>query len=135
MGVLVDVGYKSEGLIPPLGELSDAPFDNPEEIAQVGEEIKVSVLKLDTEGSLLLSKRRADQEEAWEILQKHYENAEPIDGKVIEVVRGGGLIVYLGLRAFMPASQVGLRYEADLSHYVGQTLRPRLSNWNLHVAG
>ncbi len=123
-GVLVDVGYKSEGLIP-LGELSDAPFDNPEEIAQVGEEIKVSVLKLDTEGSLLLSKRRADQEEAWEILQKHYENAEPIDGKVIEVVRGG-LIVYLGLRAFMPASQVGLRYEADLSHYVGQTLKAKI---------
>lgn len=124
-GVLVDVGYKSEGLIP-LAELSDALFSSPEEVTQVGEEIKVAVLKVDAEGNnLLLSKRRADQEEAWELLKKHYENAEPIEGKVTEVVRGG-LIVYLGLRAFMPASQVGLRYEADLSHYVGQTLKAKI---------
>lgn len=124
-GVLVDVGYKSEGLLP-LAELSDAPFTHPEEVVQVGQEIKVSVLKVDAEGNnLLLSKRRADQEEAWEDLKKHYENAEPVEGKVIEVVKGG-LIVYLGLRAFMPASQVGLRYEADLSHYVGQTLKAKI---------
>jgi small subunit ribosomal protein S1 len=124
-GVLVDVGYKSEGLIP-TNELSDAPFDHVSDEVQVGQEIKVTVLKVDTEGNnLLLSKRRADQEEAWEELREHYENGEPIEGKVTEVVKGG-LIVYLGLRAFMPASQVGLRYEADLSHYVGQTLKAKI---------
>ena len=124
-GVLVDVGYKSEGLIP-LAELSDLPFSRPDEITEVGEEIKVSVVKMDAEGNdLILSKRRADQEEAWDLLKEHYEKAEPIEGKVTEVVRGG-LIVYLGLRAFMPASQVGLRYEADLSHYVGQTLKAKI---------
>jgi (E)-4-hydroxy-3-methyl-but-2-enyl pyrophosphate reductase len=124
-GALVDVGYKSEGLIP-VAELSDAPFSFPQEVVEVGDEIKVAVLKMDAEGNnLILSKREADQEEAWDLLKEHYEKAEPIEGKVTEVVRGG-LIVYLGLRAFMPASQVGLRYEADLSHYVGQTLKAKI---------
>ncbi|HHY92764.1 MAG TPA: 30S ribosomal protein S1, partial [Firmicutes bacterium] len=124
-GVLVDVGYKSEGVIP-LAELSDKPFTTPEQVVQVGQEIKVAVIKVDAEGNnLVLSKRRADQEEAWEELKRHYETGEPVEGQVLEVVKGG-LIVLVGLRAFMPASQVGLRYEADLSHYVGQTLKAKV---------
>lgn len=124
-GVLVDVGYKSEGIIP-LAELSDKPFATPEEVVRVGEEVKVVVIKVDAEGNnLLLSKRRADQEQAWEELKRHYENGEPVEGQVLEVVKGG-LIVFVGLRAFMPASQVGLRYEGDLSRYVGQTLKAKI---------
>ncbi|BCV25095.1 bifunctional 4-hydroxy-3-methylbut-2-enyl diphosphate reductase/30S ribosomal protein S1 [Gelria sp. Kuro-4] len=124
-GVLVDVAYKSEGVIPPA-ELSDKPYASPEEVVQLGQEVKVVVVKVDAEGNnLILSKRRADQEEAWEELKRHYENGEPVEGQVLEVVKGG-LIVFVGLRAFMPASQVGLRYEADLSHYVGQTLKAKI---------
>jgi small subunit ribosomal protein S1 len=124
-GVLVDVGYKSEGIVP-LGELSDTPFTSAQDIVELGQEINVTVLKVDAEGNnLLLSKRRADQEKAWEKLEQCYESGELVDAQVLEVVKGG-LIAYAGLRAFMPASQVGLRYEADLSHYVGQTLKAKI---------
>jgi len=124
-GVLVDVGYKSEGVIP-LAELSNKPFVSPDEVVQVGQEVKVTVLKVDAEGNnLVLSKRRADQEETWQELKRHYEEGSPVEGQVLEVVKGG-LIVFVGLRAFMPASQVGLRYEADLSPYVGQTLKAKI---------
>jgi 4-hydroxy-3-methylbut-2-enyl diphosphate reductase len=124
-GVLVDVGYKSEGVIP-LAELSNRPFNSPDEVVQVGQEVKVIVVKVDAEGNnLVLSKRRADQEETWRELKRRYEEGVPVEGEVLEVVKGG-LIVFVGLRAFMPASQVGLRYEADLSHYVGQTLKAKI---------
>ncbi len=123
--VLVDVGYKSEGVIP-LGELSDRHLASPEEEVEVGDEIKVYVLKVEnSEGNPLLSKKRADYEDAWEELEQAYNSGDAISGEIIQVVKGG-LIIHLGLRAFLPASQVGLRYEPNLEKYVGQTLRVKV---------
>ena len=123
--VLVDIGYKSEGVLP-LQELTDKTISSPEDVVTVGEEIDVYVMKVEnSEGNPLLSKKRADYEGAWVDLQKAYESKEPVEGEVLQVVKGG-LIIFVGLRAFLPASQVGLRYEPNLEKYVGQTLRVRV---------
>jgi len=123
--VLVDIGYKSEGVLP-LQELTDKTISSPEDIVAVGDEIDVYVMKVEnSEGNPLLSKKRADYEGAWVDLQEAYGTAEPIEGEVLQVVKGG-LIIFVGLRAFLPASQVGLRYEPNLEKYVGQTLRVRV---------
>jgi small subunit ribosomal protein S1 len=123
--VLVDIGYKSEGIIP-LQELTDKPTSSPEDVVAVGDEINVYVMKVEnSEGNPLLSKRKAEHEQAWIELAKAYETGIPIEGEVLQVVKGG-LIIFVGLRAFLPASQVGLRYEPNLEKYVGQTLRVRV---------
>ncbi|MGI6574455.1 MAG: bifunctional 4-hydroxy-3-methylbut-2-enyl diphosphate reductase/30S ribosomal protein S1 [bacterium] len=119
--VLVDIGYKSEGIIP-LAELSDKPISSPAEVIQVGQEVKVYVVNVENnEGNPILSKKRADVEEAWKLLEQAFASGEPVEGEVLQVVKGG-LIIFVGLRAFLPASQVGLRYEPNLEKYVGQTL-------------
>jgi len=123
--VLVDIGYKSEGIIP-FQELADKQISSPEEVVKVGDEINVYIMKVEnSEGNPLLSKRRADHEQAWAKLAEAYETGQPIEGEVLQVVKGG-LIIFVGLRAFLPASQVGLRYEPNLEKYVGQTLRVRV---------
>lgn len=120
-GVLVDVGYKTEGLIPPsqLTHRRDVP---PEEIVKVGEEIDVVVQRVDeAEGSLILSKKRADLESAWRRVLKAHESGETLSATCTEQVKGG-LIVDLGLRGFVPASHVDVRPVHDLSDYVGEVL-------------
>lgn len=120
--VLVDIGYKSEGIIP-LQELSDKIVSSPEDVVAIGDEIKVSVVKIEnSEGNPILSKKRVDYEEAWRKLEEAYETGVPIEGEVLQVVKGG-LIVFIGIRAFLPASHVGLRYEPNLEKFVGQMLR------------
>ncbi|ACL69801.1 4-hydroxy-3-methylbut-2-enyl diphosphate reductase [Halothermothrix orenii H 168] len=121
-GVYVDVGYKTEGLIP-LRELSHRDFEDPHEIVEEGEEIDVIVLTLeDEEGNMVLSKKRADFEKAWERILKAYENDEIIEAEVTREVKGG-LVVDIGLRGFVHASHVAIGYVEDLSDYVGKTLR------------
>ena len=120
-GVLVDVGYKTEGLIPPsqLTHRRDVP---PEEICKVGEEIDVVVQRVDeSEGTLILSKKRADLESAWRRVLKAHETGETLTATCTEQVKGG-LIVDLGLRGFVPASHVDVRPVHDLSDYVGEVL-------------
>jgi len=100
--VLVDIGYKSEGVIP-VAELSIRRSVNPEDEVHVGEEIDALVLtKEDAEGRLILSKKRARFELAWKRIEGAAESGEPVVGKVIEVVKGG-LILDLGVRGFLPA--------------------------------
>jgi small subunit ribosomal protein S1 len=127
--VLVDIGYKSEGVIP-VAELSIRRSVNPEDEVGIGEEIDALVLtKEDAEGRLILSKKRARFELAWKTIEQKAETGEPIDGKVIEVVKGG-LILDLGVRGFLPASLVDIRRVQDLDEFLGQTLRCKVIELN-----
>lgn len=127
--VLIDVGAKSEGVIP-LKELSSFDINSPRDVVQVGDKIDVLVLKTeDNEGRLLLSKERADAKKAWSTLEEHLESGEPVEGIVREVVKGG-LLVDVGLRAFLPASLVEMGYVEDLSQYIGQTVQARVIELN-----
>jgi small subunit ribosomal protein S1 len=127
--VLVDIGYKSEGVIP-VAELSIRRSVNPEDEVQVGEEVDALVLtKEDAEGRLILSKKRARFELAWKRIETAAESGEPVIGKVIEVVKGG-LILDLGVRGFLPASLVDIRRVQDLDEFLGQELRAKVIELN-----
>ena len=123
--VLVDVGYKTEGVIPSR-ELSIRNDVDPSELVKVGESIEALVLqKEDKEGRLILSKKRAQYEKAWGEIEGKKERDEVVTGTVIEVVKGG-LIVDIGLRGFLPASLVEMRRVRDLSPYIGKTVEARI---------
>src|SRR6187397_725673 len=101
--VLLDIGYKSEGVIPSK-ELSIRHDVNPNEVVHVGERVEALVLqKEDKEGRLILSKKRAQYERAWGTIEQVKEEDGVVTGTVIEVVKGG-LILDIGLRGFLPAS-------------------------------
>ena len=127
--VLVDIGYKSEGVIP-VAELSIRRSVNPADEVSLGDEIDALVLtKEDAEGRLILSKKRARFEMAWKAIEQAAESGEPVDGKVIEVVKGG-LILDLGVRGFLPASLVDIRRVQDLDEFLGQELRCKVIELN-----
>ncbi len=127
--VLVDIGYKSEGVIP-VNELSIRKNVNTSEEVQLGEEIDALVMqKEDADGRLILSKKRARFEKAWKRIEDAHESGTPVQGTVIEVVKGG-LILDLGVRGFLPASLVDIRRVQDLSEYVGQQLNCRVIEMN-----
>ena len=117
--VLVDVGYKLEGIIR-KDELSFRKVETCSELIAVGAEVEAEVTRL-TEDLLELSARKLTQSKAWKTVREAFDNQTPVSGQVVEVVKGG-LIVDLGLRAFMPASLVDLRFVEDLSQFVGQTV-------------
>jgi small subunit ribosomal protein S1 len=127
--VLVDIGYKSEGVIP-VSELSIRRSVNPLDEVNLGDEIDALVLtKEDAEGRLILSKKRARFELAWKNIERAYESGEPVNGRVIEVVKGG-LILDLGVRGFLPASLVDIRRVQDLDEFLGQELRCKVIELN-----
>lgn len=127
--VLVDIGAKSEGVIP-IRELSCCEVNSPQEVIKVGDEIEVYVLKAeDNEGKLILSKEKADAEKAWLGLEGMLESQEPVAGVVREVVKGG-LLVDVGVRAFLPASLVDRGYVEDLSKYLNQEITARVIELN-----
>ena len=123
--VLLDIGFKSEGVIP-VRELSIRNDVDPSEIVTLGEAVEALVLqKEDKEGRLILSKKRAQYERAWGTIEKLKEADEVVTGPVIEVVKGG-LIVDIGLRGFLPASLVELRRVRELQPYVGRTIEAKI---------
>ena len=123
--VLLDIGYKSEGVIPSR-ELSIRNDVNPSEVVSLGESIEALVLtKEDKEGRLLLSKKRAQYERAWGDIEAKKESEAIVEGPVIEVVKGG-LIVDIGLRGFLPASLVELRRVRDLQPYIGTVVQAKI---------
>jgi small subunit ribosomal protein S1 len=123
--VLLDIGYKSEGVIPSR-ELSIRNDVDPSEVVSIGERIEALVLqKEDKEGRLILSKKRAQYERAWGRIEEIKEAEGVVKGPVIEVVKGG-LIVDIGLRGFLPASLVELRRVRDLQPYVGMELDAKI---------
>src|SRR4249919_1707442 len=115
--VLVDIGYKSEGVIP-LSELSIRRSVDPDEEVALGDDIDALVLtKEDQDGRLIMSKKRARFEKAWRRIEAAAESGEPVEGHVIEVVKGG-LIIDLGVRGFLPASLVDIRRVANLDEFL-----------------
>ncbi len=123
--VLLDIGFKSEGVIP-AKELSIRNDVNPNEIVSLGEVIEALVLqKEDKDGQLILSKKRAQYERAWGNIEKLKEEDGIVKGLVIEVVKGG-LIIDIGLRGFLPASLVDLRRVRDLQPFVGKELECKI---------
>jgi small subunit ribosomal protein S1 len=127
--VLVDIGYKSEGVIP-SNELSIRKTVKPSEEVQLGEEVDALVLtKEDQEGRLILSKKRARFEKAWRRIEKAADSGEPVEGTVIEVVKGG-LILDLGVRGFLPASLVDIRRVQNLDEFMGTKLECKVIELN-----
>jgi small subunit ribosomal protein S1 len=123
--VLLDVGYKTEGVIPSR-ELSIRHDADPSEIVNIGDSVEALVLqKEDKEGRLILSKKRAQYERAWGDVEKIKEADGTVNGTVIEVVKGG-LIVDIGLRGFLPASLIELRRVRDLAPYLGQKIEAKI---------
>ncbi len=124
-GVLLEFGYKTEGVIP-TRELAIKNDVNPHDVVKLGEQVEALVLTLeDKEGRLVLSKKRAQYEKAWGEIEKKKEQDGVVHGTVIEVVKGG-LIVDIGLRGFLPASLVELRRVRDLQPYIGQTIDAKI---------
>jgi len=123
--VLLDIGFKSEGVIP-TKELSIRNDVDPHEVVSLGEEVEALVLqKEDKDGRLILSKKRAQYEKAWGTIEAKKEADEVVSGPVIEVVKGG-LIIDIGLRGFLPASLVDLRRVRDLHPFVGKVLECKI---------
>ena len=123
--VLLDIGYKSEGVIP-ARELSIRKDANPADIVSLGDQIEALVLqKEDKDGRLILSKKRAAYERAWNDIEKKFNDGTSVEGEVIEVVKGG-LILDIGLRGFLPASLVDLRRVKDLHMFLGDRLEARV---------
>ncbi|MCA1734580.1 MAG: 30S ribosomal protein S1 [Actinobacteria bacterium] len=124
-GAMIDVGYKSEGLIP-IEELSIRANVDPSTIVSVGDKVEALVLnKEDDEGRLILSKKRAQYERAWGKVAEVTEAGGTVKGTVIEVVKGG-LIVDIGLRGFLPASLVDLRRVRDLDPFIGTEIEAKV---------
>src|SRR5881409_90474 len=127
--VLVDIGYKSEGVIP-VGELSIRKSVDPSDEVTLGEEVDALVLtKEDQDGRLILSKKRARFEKAWRRIEAAAESGEPVEGGVIEVVKGG-LIIDLGVRGFLPASLVDIRRVPNLDEYMGTKIETKVIELN-----
>jgi small subunit ribosomal protein S1 len=127
--VLVDIGYKSEGVIP-ANELSIRKAVDPSEEVHLGEEVDAIVLiKEDQDGRLIMSKKRARFEKAWRRIETAAESGEPVEGTVIEVVKGG-LIIDLGVRGFLPASLVDIRRVPNLDEYMGTKIETKVIELN-----
>jgi small subunit ribosomal protein S1 len=127
--VLVDIGYKSEGVIPAT-ELSIRRSVDPADEVSLGDRVDALVLtKEDAEGRLILSKKRARFEKAWRKIEAAAESGEPVEGTVIEVVKGG-LILDLGVRGFLPASLVDIRRVHNLDEFMGQQLECKVIELN-----
>ncbi len=127
--VLVDIGYKSEGVIP-ANELSIRKAVDPSEEVHLGEEVDAIVLtKEDQDGRLIMSKKRARFEKAWRRIEAAAESGEPVEGTVIEVVKGG-LIIDLGVRGFLPASLVDIRRVPNLDEYMSTKIETKVIELN-----
>ncbi|MDA9645907.1 30S ribosomal protein S1 [Candidatus Actinomarina] len=123
--VMVDVGYKSEGVIPSR-ELSVRKSVNPKDLVNEGDKIQALVLdKEDDEGRLILSVKRAIYEKAWGDIQEISDNDKSVKGTVIESVKGG-LIVDIGVRGFLPASLIDVRRVKELTSYIGEEIEAKI---------
>ena len=122
--VLVDIGYKSEGTI------AMEEFRHAGTLPKVGDEIEVYLeSKEDSEGLIVLSKDKADKIKVWDAISKSHDSGTPVEGKVVEVVKGG-LSVDVGVRAFLPGSQVDLRPVKNLASMLGQMIRAKVIKLN-----
>ncbi len=124
--VQVDVGRKQTGFIP-AAELSNDPNARPEDVVKVGDEIELLIMKTnDQEGTIMLSKRRVDAQKGWDELQDKVDSQEILSSKVTEVVKGGVIVLYNGVRVFVPASQATATRDENLEDLIGQQVDFRL---------
>lgn len=124
--IIVNVGYKSDGVIP-KNEISNDTTINPIEVAKEGDEIKVYVLSLDDgEGNVLLSKKRVDMTKGWDDLEKIKDAQSLVETKIIEAVRGGVVAIARGIRCFIPASQLSDRYVDNLKLFEGKNFNTKV---------
>ena len=124
--VQVDVGRKQTGFIP-AAELSNDPNARPEDVVKVGDEIELLIMKTnDQEGTIMLSKRRVDAQKGWDELQDKVDSQEILSSKVTEVVKGGVIVLYNGVRVFVPASQATATRDESLEDLIGQQVDFRL---------
>ena len=128
--VYVDVGRKQAGFIP-AAELSNDPAVKPEDVVKMGDELELLIMKTnDQEGTIMLSKRRVDAMKGWDVIQAAQESGEVLEGKVIEVVKGGVIVLRDGMRVFVPASQATASRGEDLNALQGQEVRFRIIEVN-----
>lgn len=126
-GAFVNIGWKSDFQIP-LAELSNEPLTSAKDAVKIGDEIDVLVLRSkDPDSPYLLSKRRADQELLWTRLADSLKQGGNVTGDVVRAIKGGLELNVDGLRAFLPASQVGLGFTKELDEWVGQSLTCRIT--------
>lgn len=128
--VFVDLGYKADGIIP-LEEYTDIPDFQIEKEVKVGDEIEVFIQQInDGEGNVRLSKKQVDANKAWEEVEKAYEDKAPLKVVVVEVVNGGVVASYKGVRIFVPGSQLSDKYVKDLREFLKKTIEIRLIDFN-----
>jgi len=128
--IFVDLGYKSDGIIP-IEEYTDDPDFKPEENIKIGEEVEVYVVRVnDGEGNVLLSKKKVDAKKSMELIKEAYENKTNLTGKVIETTNGGIVASVRGVRVFIPASQIAEKYVKDTSEYLKQPVSLRIIEFN-----
>jgi len=128
--IFVDLGYKSDGIIP-VEEFSDDPDFKPETGVNIGDEVDVFIVRVnDGEGSVMLSKKRVDSMRSVEMIEEAYKNKTPVTGKVVEVTNGGVIVSVGGVRVFVPASQLSERYVKDLGEFLKQTVTIRIIEMN-----
>lgn len=125
--VLVDIGHKTEGIVP-ISELSNLHVEHPSEVVKEGEEINLIVNKIDDD-EIILSKKAVDAEKAWKELEEKYKNNEIFETEIKEVVKGG-LVVDVGLRGFIPASLVETYFVEDFSDYKNKTLTVKIVDFD-----
>ena len=124
--VIVDVGRKQSGFIP-ADELSSDPSVKPEDVVKVGDELELLIMKTnDVEGTIMLSKRRVDAQKGWEEMKALAESNEVLTGKVVNVVKGGVIVIYNDNRVFIPASQATASRDDSLEDLVGQDVQFKL---------
>ncbi len=124
--VFVDLGFKSDGIIP-ISEYSTDPDFDPQKELTVGDEIKVFVVRVnDVEGTVMLSKRKLDSLKNFELLEDAFQNKTTLSVKVTEVTNGGIIAVYKGIKVFIPASQISNRFVKDLTEFLHKTLKIRI---------
>ncbi len=128
--VYVNLGAKADGVIP-VGELSDDPAVLPEDIVKVGAEIDVFIVRVnDVEGTVLLSKKKIDSIAGWKKIEGALESQEILEGKVVEAVNGGLIVLSHGVRVFVPASQASAKFTQDLNTLVGNDVSFRIIDLN-----
>lgn len=121
--VFVDLGYKADGIIPMEEFLDDPDFD-PEKDLKPGDEIEAMVVKInDGEGNVLLSKKKVDSIRGFESVEEAFKNKTPIEVVIKEIVKGGAVADYKGVRIFIPASQISDRFVRDLEPYKGRKVK------------
>ncbi len=128
--VFVDMGFKSDGIIP-MEEFTEDPDFKPEESLKVGDELQVFVIRVnDGEGNVLLSKKKVDAVKSWDVLEEAYKNKTAVQGKIVEIVNGGAIAFVNGVKLFIPASHMSDKYTKDLSEFLKQTVTLRVIEFN-----